>query len=159
MTTRGLLSLAFVFHPAMQPEYRFDCEGLGEWKGQPTWLVHFRQLPGRPGRLQAFYANHQSVPVALRGRAWFGAANFQIVHIEAELTDPVPEIQLLSEYEIADYGPVAFAARKMQLWLPQDTQIFLHIRGHRYRFGDHYTDFKLFSVDSSGKVNSRAPSP
>lgn len=157
MTTRGLLSLAFVFHPAMQGDYRFDCEGLGEWKGQPTWLVHFRQLPGHPGRLQAFNAGHQTVPVALRGRAWIGAVNFKIVHIEAELMEPVPEIQLENEYEIADYGPVAFATRKLQLWLPQDTQIYLQIHGRRYRFGDHYTDFKLFSVDSTERVMSPSP--
>lgn len=156
MTTRGLLSLAFVFHPAMQPDYRFDCEGLGEWKGAPTWLIHFRQLPDRSGRLQAFNDGHQLVPVALRGRAWIGAVNFQIVHIEAELVQPVPEMQLQSEYEIADYGPVDFVTRKMQLWLPQDSQIYLDIRGRRYRFSDHYTEFKLFSVDTAEKANAGA---
>ena len=154
MTTRGLLSLAFVFHPAMQPDYRFDCEGLGEWKSRPTWLIHFRQLPDRTGRLQAFNDGHQSVAVALRGRAWIGAVDFQIVHIEAELVQAVPEIQLLGEYEIADYGPVDFVTRKMQLWLPQDSQIYLDIRGHRYRFSDQYTEFKLFSVDTAEKTKA-----
>lgn len=156
MATRGLLSLAFVFHPAMQPDYRFDCEGLGEWKGQPTWLIHFRQLPGRSGRLQAFTDGRQVVPVALRGRAWIGAVDFQIVHVEAELVEPAPEIQLLREYEIADYGPVDFVDRKTKLWLPQDSQIYLDIRGHRYRFSDQYTEFKLFSVDTAERAHAGA---
>lgn len=146
MATRGLLSLAFVFHPTMQDEYRFDCEGLGEWNGQPTWLMHFRQLPGHSGRLQAFSVQQRSVPVALRGRAWIGAVNFHIVHIEAELMHPVPEIQLVSEHEIADYGPVSSPAGKLQLWLPKDTQIYLDIRNQRFLFTDHYTDFQLFAV-------------
>jgi tetratricopeptide (TPR) repeat protein len=152
ITTRGLLTLAFVFHPAMQPDFRFNCEGLGEWKGQPTWLVHFRQLPDRVGRLQSFDVGQDSHPVALRGRAWIGAVDFQIVHIETDLVSPMPEVELMSEHEVGDYGPVAFAAKKTQLWLPQDTQIYLEFRGHRYRFSNHYTDFKLFSVDSRQKI-------
>ncbi|MGE5113929.1 MAG: tetratricopeptide repeat protein [Acidobacteriaceae bacterium] len=152
ITTRGLLTLAFVFHPAMQSDFRFNCEGLGEWKGQPAWLVHFRQLPDSVGRLQSFDLDQNSHPVALTGRAWIGAVDFQIVHIETDLVSPMPEVELISEHKIGDYGPVAFAAKKTQLWLPQDTQIYLELRGHRYRFSSHYTDFKLFSVDSLQKV-------
>lgn len=152
IATRGLLSLAFVFHPAMQEDYRIDCEGLGEWKGQPTWLVHFRQLPGRPARLQEIATgNMGTYPVPLRGRAWIGAADFQIVHIEAELVAAIPDIELLSEHEIADYAPVAFSNKKLKLWLPADTVIYLDLRRHRYRFSNHYTHFELFSVDSQQK--------
>ena len=155
ISTHGLLSLAFVFQPGMQPDFRFNCEGLGEWKGQPTWLVHFRQLPDRAGRLQSFDVGQDSHAVALRGRAWIGAVDFQIVHIETDLVKPMPEVELMSEHEVGDYGPVAFVARKTQLWLPQDTQIYLEFRGHRYRFSNHYMDFKLFSVDSRQKVTVR----
>lgn len=148
--TRGLLNLAF--HPDMQADFRFNCEGLGEWKGQPTWLVHFRQLPNRVGRLQSFDLDQNSHSVPLRGRAWIEATDFQIIHIETDLVSPMPEVELMSEHGVGDYAPVAFAAKKTQLWLPQDTQIYLEFRGHRYRFSNHYTDFKLFSVDSRQKV-------
>ena len=152
IATRGLLTLALVFDPHKQSDYQFDCEGLGEWKGQPTWLVHYRQLPGHTGGLQSFDVGQSSYPVLLRGRAWIRAVDSQILHIEAELSAPMPEIELQSEHEIANYGPVAFAAKKLQLWLPEDTQMYLDLRGHRYRFSNHYTDFKIFSVDSNEKV-------
>jgi hypothetical protein len=156
ISTRGLLSLAFVFHSNLQKDYRFTCEGLGDWKGQTTWLVHFLQLSNNGGRLQSFDIGKNSHPVALKGRAWIRAADYQILHIEAELAGPMPEIELQSEHQIADYGPVDFPAKKLQLWLPQQTEIYLDLRGHRYRFSNHYTDFKLFSVDSNQKVNLRS---
>lgn len=152
ISTRGLLTLAFVFHSAVQGDYRFDCEGLGEWKGQPAWLVHFRQLPDHPNLLQSFDIAHNSHPVALRGRAWVGAVDFQIVHIEAQLAAPMPGIELQSEHEIGDYGPVTSPNKKLQLWLPTQTQIYLNFRGHLYRFTNEYSDFKLFSVDSHQKM-------
>jgi tetratricopeptide (TPR) repeat protein len=154
--TRGLLSLAFVFHSAIQKDYRFDCEGLGEWKGQPTWLIHFRQLPEPSSLLQSFDISQDSHTVALKGRAWVGAVDFQIIHIEAQLATPMPEIELMSEHEFGDYGPVASADKKLQLWLPKQTQIYLAFRGHLYRFSTEYSDFKLFSVDSrhSNKVRN-----
>ena len=157
ISTRGLLSLALVFHPSMQDSYRFDCEGLGAWNGQPTWLVHFRQLGGPPGRLQTIDIGHNSHAVSLKGRAWIAAASLQVTHIEAEMTNPMPDIDLRSEYEIADYAPVAFKDKKLELWLPRDTEMYLDFRGRRYRFTDHFTDFLLFSVDSRQEVALPTP--
>lgn len=156
--TRGLLSLAFVFHSAIQEDYRFDCEGLGAWKGRPTWLIHFRKLPQASSLLQSFDISQDSHSVALKGRAWVGAVDFQIIHIEAQLTAPMPEIELMSEHEFGDYGPVTLSDKKLQLWLPKQTQIYLAFRGHLYRFSNEYSDFKLFSVDShhSNKVRGTA---
>lgn len=156
ISTRGLLSLAFVFHSRLQKDYRFECEGLGDWKGQPAWLIRFQQLSNRVGALQNFDIGRNSHPVPLKGRAWIQAVDFQILHIEAELSAPMPEIQLQSEHQIADYGPVDFPAKKLQLWLPQQTEIYLDLRGHRYRFSNRYTDFKLFSVDSNQNTNLRS---
>jgi hypothetical protein len=155
ISTRGLLTLAFVFHSEVQSDYRFDCEGLGDWKGQPAWLVHFKQLPNHPNLLQSFDIAHNSNLVALKGRAWIGAADFQIVHIEAQLVEPMTEIELMGEHEFGDYGPVPFPNKKLQLWLPKETQIYLDFRGHRYRFSDEFSDFTLFSVDSQDKVNRK----
>lgn len=156
ISTRGLLSLAFVFHSTLQKDYRFDCEGLGEWEGQPTWLIRYQQISSRDGALQNFDIGRNSHPVPLKGRAWIQAVDFQILHIEAELSAPMPEIELQSENQIADYGPIDFPAKRLQLWLPKRTEIYLDLRGHRYRFSNHYTDFKLFSVDSNQKTNLRS---
>ena len=75
------------------------------------------------------------------------AASFQVLHIEADLLEPLREAHLSYEHQAGDYGPVAFAAKKMELWLPQDTQVYMDYRGHRLRVTDHFEDFVLFSTD------------
>lgn len=156
IVTRGMLSLALVFHPEMRDSFSMVCEGLGEWQGQPAWLIHFRQRPDRPERLQQFQIGQNARNVELKGRAWIAAAKFQVVHIEAELVSPMPEVQLLSEHLIADYGPVDFKAKHAQLWLPQDTLLYLEYRGRRTRITDHFSGFMLFSVDATHQVKAPA---
>jgi hypothetical protein len=29
----------------LAPDFSFSCEGLGEWRGSPTWLIHFAWNP------------------------------------------------------------------------------------------------------------------
>src|SRR5439155_13096873 len=40
IATRGLPTLAFVFHPDMRAYFQITCEGLGQWNGRATWLLH-----------------------------------------------------------------------------------------------------------------------
>jgi tetratricopeptide (TPR) repeat protein len=152
--TRGMLGLALIFHPTLQSTYEMNCEGLGEWKGEPAWLVHFRQRPDRPPRLQSFKVGGQEYAVALKGRAWISASLFRIVHIEADLLAPIAELELRSEHQIADYGPVDFKKKNTQLWLPKDSQTYLDYRGRHYRFSDHFDDFVLFSVESRQEIKA-----
>ena len=65
----------------------------------------------------------------------------------------MPDIELLTEHEVSDYGPVVIASRKLPLWLPRESQVYLSFRGHRYRFSNLYTDFKLSSADSHQRVS------
>src|SRR5581483_4661011 len=108
MVTNGFPSMALVFHPDMRDNFEFVCEGLGELQGQATWLVHFRQRDDRPNRIHEFKVSGMIYPVSLKGRAWISASTFQVVRIEAQLVKPMPDIQLLTEREIVDYGPVQF---------------------------------------------------
>lgn len=150
--TRGMLGLALIFHPTLQDSYELSCEGLGEWKGEPAWLVHFRQKPDRPLRLQSFSVGGQRFSLSLNGRAWASATHFRILHIEADLIAPVPGIELRSEHQVAEYGPVQSKSKQIQLWLPKDTQTYMELRGRRYLLSDHFEDFILFSVDAQHQV-------
>ncbi|PYX47784.1 MAG: hypothetical protein DMG83_03410, partial [Acidobacteria bacterium] len=71
-------------------------------------------------------------PVDIKGRAWITADKFQVVRIESEMISPLPEIQLLAEHQITEYGPVPFAAKNVELWLPKSVEVYLHFRGRRY---------------------------
>ncbi|MGC2474081.1 MAG: tetratricopeptide repeat protein [Candidatus Sulfotelmatobacter sp.] len=159
IASTGFIALALVFHPDMQKDFDFDCEGQAEWHGQPSWLVHFRQRHDRPNRMHSYSLGGQGFPVDLKGRAWITADKFQIVRIEADMIKPMPEIQLLSEHQTVEYGPVPFPKKNTTLWLPKSAEIYFDFRKHRYYRRHAFDHFLLFSVDTEDKQKTPATKP
>jgi tetratricopeptide (TPR) repeat protein len=151
IASTGFMALAFVFHPEMQKDFDLDCEGQADWRGQPTWLVHFRQRHDRPNRMHSYALGGQVFPVDLKGRAWISADKFQIVRIEADMVKPMPEILLASEHQTVEYGPVPFPKKNTTLWLPRTAEIYFDFRKHRYYRRHAFDQFMLFSVDADAK--------
>jgi tetratricopeptide (TPR) repeat protein len=161
IASTGFAALALVFHPDMRDNFEISCEGLGDWHGQATWVLHFRQRDDRPVRMHSYKVGDQVHPVKLKGRAWMTADNFQIVRIESELVKPMPEIQLLSEHQIVEYGPIPFAKMNTSLWLPKSAEIYFDFRKHRYYRRHSFDRYMLFSVESEEKDKppKSAPAP
>ncbi|HET6177392.1 MAG TPA: tetratricopeptide repeat protein [Candidatus Sulfotelmatobacter sp.] len=151
IASTGFAGLAFVFHPHVRDNFDLSCEGLGDWNGQSTWLVHFRQRDDRPNRMHSYKVGDQVYSVKLKGRAWITADKFQIVRIEAEMVSPIPEIQLFSEHQIVEYGPVPFEKKNVSLWLPKTAEIYVDFRKHRFYRRHSFDHYMLFSVDSEEK--------
>jgi tetratricopeptide (TPR) repeat protein len=151
IASSGFAALALVFHPHMRDNFEMKCEGLGDWRGEPTWLVRFQQRDDRPSRIHSYKVGTQVHPVNLKGRAWITAGKFQIVRIEAELVNPMPEIQLLSEHQAVEYGPVPFVKKNTTLWLPKSAEIYFDFRRHRYYRRHSFDHYMLFAVDSDEK--------
>jgi hypothetical protein len=143
----------------MQKDFDLHCEGQAVWHGQATWLVHFRQRHDRPNRMHSYSFGGQAFPVDLKGRAWITADKFQIVRIEADMVKPMPEIQLLSEHQTVEYGPVPFPKKNTTLWLPKTAEIYFDFRKHRYYRRHAFDHFMLFSVDTGEKRKEPLPSP
>jgi tetratricopeptide (TPR) repeat protein len=150
--TNGFPALALVFHPDMRDNFDIRCEGLGQLRGQATWLLRFAQREDRPNRLQAYKIGDNVYSVALKGRAWVSADKFQIVRMETQLVHPMDAAQLLAEHQITEYGPVAFPKKNVQLWLPKTAEVYLALRGRLYYRRHSFDHFMLFSVDSTDKV-------
>ncbi len=159
IASTGFAALALVFHPAMRDNFDMSCEGLGDWRGQATWLVHFQQREDRPNRMHSYKLGNQVRSVALKGRAWITADKFQIVRMEAEMVKPMPEIQLLSEYQAVEYGPVPFPKKNTSLWLPKSAEIYFDFRKHRYYRRHSFDHFMLYSVDTEEKRKEPASKP
>lgn len=151
IASTGFVMLALVFHPEMQGDFDFDCEGQGKWLGKPSWLVHFRQRSDRPNRMQDYNVAGKTYRVDLKGRAWISPDTFQIVHVEADIANPIHEIQLLSEHQVVEYGPVPFAKKNTMLWLPKNVEIYLDLRKHRYYRRYSFDHYMLFDVDVAEK--------
>lgn len=152
IASKGFVMLALVFHPEMQPDFDFDCEGQGKWSGKPSWLVHFRQRSDRPNRMQEYSLAGKTYRIDLKGRAWISSDTSQIVHIEADIVNPMHEIQMLSEHQVVEYGPVPFAKKNTMLWLPKNVEIYFDFRKRHYYRHYSFAHYMLFDVDVSEKV-------
>ena len=153
--TRGLPSMALIFHPNSAGNFAMSCEGLGQWNGTPAWQVHFRQRPDRPNTVRAYKigAEGPSYRVALRGRAWIAADSYQIVRIETDLVSPLPEIRLFVDHTVVEYGPVRFKDRDVEMWLPQSAEVYSDWRGKRMHRRHSFGDYMLFSVDEKQRIS------
>jgi tetratricopeptide (TPR) repeat protein len=153
IATSGFMGLALVFHPSMRDNFEMTCEGLGRWHGQAAWLVHFKQREDRPARIHDYRVGGDIFSLRLKGRAWITADKFQIVRIQSELINPMPQIQLRNERQVVEYGPVQFHGKNVELWLPQKAELYLDFRKHRYYRSHTFDHYMLFSVDSEEKRN------
>jgi tetratricopeptide (TPR) repeat protein len=159
IASTGFATLALVFHPDMRDTFALSCEGLGDWRGQASWLVRFQQRDDRPNHMHSYKVGNGVHPVSLKGRAWITADTFQIVRIEAEMVSPMPEIQLLSEHQVVEYGAVPFAKKKTSLWLPKSAEIYFDFRKHRYYRRHSFDHYMLFAVDSEEKRKEPVAKP
>jgi tetratricopeptide (TPR) repeat protein len=159
IASTGFSSLALVFHPHVRDNFELRCEGLGDWNGGATWLIHFQQRDDRPNVTHSYNIGGQIYPVKLKGRAWISPDKFQIVRIEAEMVRPMPEILLLSEHQIVDYGPVPFPRKQVSLWLPKSVEIYFDFRKHRYHRRHSFDHYMLYSVDSVEKRKGPVATP
>jgi hypothetical protein len=152
IATLGLPLLAMIFHPSHLDEFALRCEGAGVWRDQPVWRVHFQQRKDRPARISDFQLGDRIVPVLLKGTAWIDAQNYQIVHLESQLLEPIPQVKLYTENQSLDYGPVQFQNSKVSMWLPQAAEINLESGGRHFHHRHIYSDYRIFSVEVGQKI-------
>jgi tetratricopeptide (TPR) repeat protein len=149
IATPGLISMALVFHPSIQGDFQMTCEGRGDWRGRPAWIIYFRQRDGVRDRVSAFVLNGSSHPISLKGRAWITADSFEIAHMDTDMIRPMPEVQLALQHISVDYKPAHFAAQGQDLWLPANADLYFEFRKQRYHRRDSFSHYKLFSVSST----------
>lgn len=158
MAATGLAATALIFHPLYAPAYEMRCEGLGQWQGQPVWVVHFRQDPAKSNRFRTYRTNRGTFEVKLKGRAWLSTSTGDVLRIETDLVEPIEEAKLYRDHLVIEYAPVAFEKMKTQLWLPSKAELYSDLKGKRYRIRHNLRDFMLFSVDVSHEVE-QVPDP
>jgi len=155
IVTTGLPALLLIFHPYFAQNFTMTCEGLTRSKGQPAWQVHFRQRPDRPSVIRTYQTGGPHGPVfraALKGRAWIAADSFQMVRVETDIMDPLPQIRLVADHAAIEYGPVHFRSRNLEMWLPQTAEVFYDWRGRRSHRRHSFGNYLLYSVDDKQQI-------
>ena len=156
IATLGLPALAIVFHERYRLNYDFKCEGLGEWEGRATWLLHFRQRHDRPSRFLTYIVDGKSYPVGLEGRAWIAADSFQIMRMEADVMNPVPKIQLREGHQVVEYKPFIFHDGRVEMWLPVVADLYFDVHHRKWHRKHSFDSYVLFSVTTKEKIGMPA---
>jgi hypothetical protein len=153
----GLAAMALVFYPPMQSDFAFKCEGLTQWNSRPAWSIYFTQRKDLPARLYAYNQSGTFYPAYLRGRGIVDQQSGELLHIETDLQDPIPEVRLEEEHLVVDYKPVTFKSLSQPAYLPATAELYTHLRGHLYRVRHSFEKYLRFSVKT--KQDMRTPQP
>jgi len=144
-------ALVLVFHSSYIEEFTITCAGPADWLGYNTWRVDFRQRMDRPATMSALELGNKEYTLLLKGSAWIDRNNYQIVHMETDLLQSIPDIRLKMLHQSVDYGPVTFAGGAATLWLPQTAEVRADFRGKRLGERHTYSKFQIFSVNTEQK--------
>ncbi len=150
----GTAALALAFHPIIQKDLDWKCEGLGTWDRESAWVIHFQQKANAPNVLAWFFDTKDSYPLPLKGRAWVSEQSDQVIHLDTDLVGPIKAIDLQREHYSIDYKAVPFRKHNVRLWLPEVVNAYVQYQGHFYHYYHRYTDFKLFWVATKEKIGS-----
>lgn len=155
LATVGLVSLGVdVFHPGFAKALKFKCEGLGQWRGKAAWILHFEQNQGMKSYLRLWETKTKTVEVPLKGRVWVAAGNYNVLHVESDLREPMKDLELTRDHLSIDYGPVTFGNGSSELWLPWYADMYLELHGKRYHHSHTLTNFSLFSVETNNTIGA-----
>lgn len=149
----GLPEMALMFLPEIQGDYAMKCEGSTEWRGQRAQVVGFAQRQNKASHTLSFRDQGGVVHTArLKGRAWIKADSSEVIHLESGLMEGIPNTNVRQWYLSADYAPVEFHTRNIQLLLPQRVDAYCDFDDHQSIVHHTFSDFMLFSVQTNQNV-------
>ena len=153
LAIKGLVSLGVaVLDRNFEGDFDFRCDGLTQWRNEAAWEIRFEQKKDVRSRLLTWRNSRGSFPIALRGRVWVSANSYNLLHLESDLREPQPLLELTRDHLVIDYGRVRFEHGNTELWLPWHADAYMEFRRKRYHHTHTLTNYMLFSVDTTNKV-------
>ena len=98
--------------------------------------------------------NGPNYQVRLKGRAWFSADTYQILRMESNLVAPIPEIHLLADDTVIEYGPVNFRQDNTTLWLPESAEVYFAWLGKRIHRRHEFSNYFLFGINDQQQIGA-----
>jgi len=103
-------------------------------------------------RISMFKFRDQRVVVLVQGVAWIDSETFQVLQIKVWLLAPRTDIGLSSLTSTVEFYPVRPSGFERVLWLPREVTVTTNFRGIWFCNMHHYSNFKLFRVESTIKT-------
>ena len=152
MIDSGTAAFALIFHPSHVGNFDFRCEGLTDLKGSLAWQLHFEESTDPNRSFTAVRWRGSIYLPRFKGRAWITTDTYNVLRIETDLVSPIKQIDLQREHQVISYAPVDFPKRHVRLWLPESSSLYVSYRGHRYERVHTFSQFQLFSVESTEAI-------
>ena len=155
LATTGLNSLGVnVLQPAYRSGYNYQCEGLSSIRGEAAWQVRFEEKQDAHLDVRRWQRAGTIYNIPLRGRIWLSSTSYDLLRIETDLREPIANLELTRDHLQVDYGPVNFTEGKTKMWLPWSAEMYMELHGKRYHHKHFLSDYVLFGVDTSHKINA-----
>jgi hypothetical protein len=151
MLSSNYTSTCLNFSPADQRDNRFRHFGTQAIRERQCHVVGFAQEPERVHRVAGFQFQGETAALLFQGLAWIDSETFQILRITTWLLAPRKDIGISSQTSTVDFYPVQPSGSERLFWLPRDVTVVLVYRGTQVRNTHHYSNFKLFRVESTIK--------
>ena len=152
MLTSGFTSASSVFHPDNWNGAEFRYLGRQTTDGFETHVVAFAQKPETAKLVTRFVTDDGSAQILTHGIAWIDVNDFHIIRLNTFLLNPVPRVRLQKQTTEIRFQQVEFDGGSLKFWLPQEVRIMVDWRGRVLRNEHHYSDFKLFNVESKEEI-------
>jgi hypothetical protein len=151
MITSGFASTWLYLSLAEQHDNRFRYLGIQAIRNRECHVVGFAQDPQRARAVGTLRIGDEDFALLVQGLAWIDTQTFQILRVMTWLLAPRTDIDLSSDISMVDFYPVHPIGSERVLWLPRDVKVWALYQGVAIRNTHHYTNFKLFRVESTIK--------
>jgi hypothetical protein len=152
MVTSNFASSFLYLSPTDQHDSHLRYFGIQFLQDRKCYVVGFAQDPDRPRRASALYnLPGEGYGVLVQGLAWIDSQNFQVLRVTSWLLAPRDDIGLESMISTVDFRGVRLTESAKELWLPGDVSVDVVYHGMRIHNTHHYSNFKLFRVNSAIK--------
>ena len=136
--------------------YRVTMVGREAFEGRSAIVLAFEPRPDyRPKTTEA------KVLAKVRGKAWFGEADQELIRIEAELGDNL-SFGLGLVAKLNRGTRMVFQRRRVndEIWLPAESHFsgtgrILVLKGFRVEVQTTYSDYRKFSVETSMRIEGQ----
>jgi len=152
MITSNFASSFLYLSPVDQHDSHLRYFGIQSVQDRRCYVVGFAQDPNRPRRAGALYnLPGEGYGVLVQGLAWIDCQTFQVLRVTSWLLAPRDDIGLESMASTVDFRAVHLVDSEKVLWLPGDVVVDVVYQGMRIHNTHHYSNFKLFRVESAIK--------
>jgi hypothetical protein len=151
MITSNFVSIGLYLTAPHQPESTFRYFGTQTLRKQECYVVGFAQSPLSVRAVGLITVHGKSAALLVQGLAWVDSETFQTLRVTIWLLAPRNDVGLRSSLSTVDFFPIQPSGSRQILWLPRDVTVRGLYHGVVFNNTHHYSDFKLFRVESTIK--------